>query len=734
MEGETRKEKRRKRSKTDENIQGFSSKEKKRLSSPQLHVDIPTQNTYSSDENKSSPETRKKKKTPSAVKVHNKLKVPVWVSVYYKPIIWGDLKRYTEAIEILPSEKAEVARPNMQKDRTRKLVVSLTQEELELKLSIKAVNRLEVTGVDFDDEIFIDYRKDESFAFFKGYNIIQYQQRKRTKGVLSNSSANVKLEKKSSSPIIRSLRRSLGTSNSLVLRDNQLSPARLDDTVLISNTNEILVTGREELCSGEQNFLEKREPITRKAIENFLQVEENSLDPTIIPRIGLTGSGGGARAMLCTIGVLEGLSEIGVEDCLTYVAGLSGSTWAFSVWHALRLSTSELHNNVRYKFENGHMITPTTPVFPELKNILLSKFIYDHSKVSTINDCYAAQLSVHLFRDTEPKASKLTFTDLISSSELNNGLYPFPIFVSAIQEPNTQYEWFEFTPYTVGCSKYNCFIPTCLFGSKFTNGKLKYPNEEPHEICLAYLLATFASAFCAPWRRVADEFFEKLEVQPVSIFSEIYEYRGRFNELLTKLKLSHNHAIEPPLFRNFMYGMASSPLRKFKYFPLVDAGIDFNIPLPPLLEPLRGVDIIIASNASRTPEIAENYSLKCMEKYASRMNLKFPPIDYEKEESGGKQIYEKPWSIFFDENDPDCPIVIYLPLSKNPEYKEDFDPQENARIGGYCGTFNFDINPEQFDEITGLTKFNTTQIKDILKWAITKKMEQKSNNVNKIIQ
>merc|ERR1712137_1479218 len=115
--------------------------------------------------------------------------------------------------------------------------------------------------------------------------------------------------------------------------------------------------------------------------------------------------------------------------------GLSGSTWAFSVWQALHLTTEELLDNVRYKFEHGYMITPSSAVIPELRNILFSKFIYNHSKVSAINEIYAAQLSVHLFRDTTPPASKFTFTDIISTSKLDEGHYPMPIFVSAIQEP-----------------------------------------------------------------------------------------------------------------------------------------------------------------------------------------------------------------------------------------------------------------------------------------------------------
>lgn len=46
-----------------------------------------------------------------------------------------------------------------------------------------------------------------------------------------------------------------------------------------------------------------------------------------VPVIAVLGSGGGFRAMVGFSGVMKALYESGVLDCVTYVAGLSGSTW-----------------------------------------------------------------------------------------------------------------------------------------------------------------------------------------------------------------------------------------------------------------------------------------------------------------------------------------------------------------------------------------------------------------------
>lgn len=46
-----------------------------------------------------------------------------------------------------------------------------------------------------------------------------------------------------------------------------------------------------------------------------------------VPVIAVLGSGGGFRAMVGFSGVMKALYESGVLDCVTYIAGLSGSTW-----------------------------------------------------------------------------------------------------------------------------------------------------------------------------------------------------------------------------------------------------------------------------------------------------------------------------------------------------------------------------------------------------------------------
>lgn len=48
---------------------------------------------------------------------------------------------------------------------------------------------------------------------------------------------------------------------------------------------------------------------------------------TQVPTIGIIASGGGFRAMTAFGGAMKALSDTKILDCVTYLAGLSGSSW-----------------------------------------------------------------------------------------------------------------------------------------------------------------------------------------------------------------------------------------------------------------------------------------------------------------------------------------------------------------------------------------------------------------------
>ncbi|HEB41417.1 MAG TPA: hypothetical protein ENI08_00165 [Candidatus Dependentiae bacterium] len=167
---------------------------------------------------------------------------------------------------------------------------------------------------------------------------------------------------------------------------------------------------------------------------------------------------------------------------------------------------------------------------------------------------------------------------------------------------------------------------------------------------------------------------------------------------------------------------------------MVDAGIEFNLPYPPISgerSAERKADVIIFLDYSG--DIKSSSELKKCEDYARNKGLKFPPINY-------TGLAEKAVSIFKDENDPAVPVVIYLPLIKDrvlwqkyrdklgfeqfQKYLDTFDPVQ-CEEKDFCSTFNFQYKPKQAERLSAQTEFNLKasmdKIIEILNWAVDRK-------------
>ena len=155
-----------------------------------------------------------------------------------------------------------------------------------------------------------------------------------------------------------------------------------------------------------------------------------------------------------------------------------------------------------------------------------------------------------------------------------------------------------------------------------------------------------------------------------------------------------------------------------EFLTLVDAGVDFNLPVPPLLKRERKLDLIIICDLSSNADTANE--LKYAEKYALKNGYKFPKVNYN---GIGQSII----SVFKDA-DPEVPVVIYMPMIKNDNYSKLFDPKSLAKHGGYCSTFNLKYTPPQFDELFGLISYNLNDsidnIKEAIKFVIDRKTKR----------
>ncbi|CEG75570.1 hypothetical protein RMATCC62417_10591 [Rhizopus microsporus] len=90
----------------------------------------------------------------------------------------------------------------------------------------------------------------------------------------------------------------------------------------------------QDLSIDEIEYVKKRKERMKAAFAFFIGVEESEVEIEDIPNIGIASSGGGYRAMVACSGYLHGFCDTGILDCVLYMAGVSGSTWAMSQFYS----------------------------------------------------------------------------------------------------------------------------------------------------------------------------------------------------------------------------------------------------------------------------------------------------------------------------------------------------------------------------------------------------------------
>uniref|UniRef100_A0A8C8VQW9 PLA2c domain-containing protein n=1 Tax=Pelusios castaneus TaxID=367368 RepID=A0A8C8VQW9_9SAUR len=515
-----------------------------------------------------------------------------------------------------------------------------------------------------------------------------------------------------------------------------------------------------DLCKGEREFLDLRKKIASSALKKTLDLPEEPKKDEI-PVVAVVGSGGGMRAMTAFYGNLSGLQQLDLLHILMYMCGISGSTWCLSkLYKDPHWSHKDLQDaiSVARKLVTNSKVGAFSAerlVYYFQQLLLLEK----EGRKVTLTDLWGLIIEYFLHQKHDP--SKLSD----QQSAVRWGQNPFPIYAAVNVKPNVGSheftEWCEFTPYEFGIHKYGAFIHIEDFGSEFFKGLLLEKHPEPR-IC--FLQGIWASAFSANLDEIWEEvistkvgFLESLKdamksLDPLQLDRRMVMPGGAFSHLFQDLFKSRFSAGENT---NFMHGLylhrdyvnakefvawkgthcdafpnQLTPMEDGLY--LIDGFFSINSPFPLVLQPQRDVDVILSFNYSWE---APFEVLHQAQKYCEEREIPFPHIVVtEKDRQMPKECY-----MFVDPLNPKVPIVLHFPLVNNTfqKYKapgveretEDEKSSGNFSVEGEKSPYhsmNFTYQPNEFDRLLELSRYNVINNKDTILKALALGMKRRA--------
>ncbi|XP_062319532.1 cytosolic phospholipase A2 zeta-like [Osmerus eperlanus] len=519
------------------------------------------------------------------------------------------------------------------------------------------------------------------------------------------------------------------------------------------------------LSPQEKKFLEQRRVVVDQALKKVLKLN-SARTLKKVPVIAVVASGGGTRAMTGMYGSLRGLQRIGLLDTVTYITGVSGSTWAMA-----KLNEQDDWSHCDMEKAIAELEKEITK--SALSAFAVEKLQYYHTETGkreqeghpvSLIDMWGLVIE----ELTHGKKNSHTLSE--QQRAVSKGQNPLPIYTAVNMKEGrkgttAEKEWCEFTPYEVGIPKYGAFVRAEDFGSEFYLG---YMIKKLPETRLPYLIGIWSSVFSlnltqlwtactgmlpswSPWlgenvgnieadsepitldtylltpitstASVVSRFFKS---RPV--ITEIYNFmRGFFmhsnynkNSNFTAWKDSH-----PDAFPNNLTP-ADSKLQ------LVDAGHAINIGCPPVLRPQRGVDVILTFSYSWDPQDVLEV-IKLTQDYCEDHKIPFPHIDFSKLEAEPvRELY-----VFEDKENPEAPILLHMPLV-NVSYREFKAPgqprkgEEEMEAGKVdvssdsspYKTSNLTYSVKDYRSLVDLTTYNVVNNKDAILKALRSSLER----------
>ncbi|MFC1843141.1 hypothetical protein ACFLYU_05790 [Candidatus Dependentiae bacterium] len=469
------------------------------------------------------------------------------------------------------------------------------------------------------------------------------------------------------------------------------------------------------VCLQELLYRDERFKVVKQAQEKMLGME---LEKEDVLDIGFSLSGGGWRAMCCSLGSCVGAKKIGLLDSTMCMSALSGSTWFLGPWIYSGMHIYDYRKRAIKVAGNGIKIKNMQEASDLLDNVWV-KFAYNQPL--NVIDLYGALLANSLFRGLTKEPHRALASD--QRRVIAKGEFPLPVCTAVLGEAEKDEFWFEFTPYEVGSRWLSAYVPAWAFGRHFKRGKSKTHAPEQN---LGFCMGLWGSAFAADFEDMYEIVLDGIKfpkfLKNIPFAEAIFK---TIKQVFAKLAYSDLGDLRVAWARvpNYVYKLQGAPHNKYKELKLVDAGLDLNNPVfstyrrPPYGD---APDIIFVFDSGGSLKFKE---LQLWMNYADYNGLKFPKI--EKFEVG-KQIIK----VFKDDSDLDVPVVVYLPringiqLIQKNNYKNWYDYYlelldgfdiEKVTSSGFAKTFNFKYTEKQAETLIAMTEFNIIAVEDKVK-------------------
>ena len=345
-------------------------------------------------------------------------------------------------------------------------------------------------------------------------------------------------------------------------------------------------------------------------------INKVSGNASTLPNIGIAASGGGYRALMNGAGFLAAADNRtnnatntgqigGLLQSATYVAGLSGGAWLVGSIYTNNFSSVQTLRDGSpgssvWQFENsilegpndgGVQLFSSVDYYTTINDEVSDK--QDAGFNASLTDYWGRALSFQLVNATNGGPA-YTFSSISEMDNFIMGDIPMPFLIADNRAPNTKVislnsTVFEVNPFEIGTwdpTTY-AFAPLRYTGSNFSGGVI--PDSEE---CIrgfdnvGYIMGTSSTLF--------NQFL--LQLNSTTIPQSV---KNVFENILNGIAEGDDDVAQWQPNPFYGYNNDTNRNAQSHELTLVDGGEDGqNIPLYPLIQPFRAVDVIFAIDSS----------------------------------------------------------------------------------------------------------------------------------------